>query len=68
MKLNADEQSMLDGDGEPGAAVWQKAMDLLVRYGEAVDQDPLQMIETDDWVMMDGGTGTVKITKAALRD
>lgn len=35
---------------------------------EAVDQGPLQMIETANWVMVDRGTGTVRFTKAALRD
>ena len=33
-----------------------------------LDQDPLQVIETGDWVKVDGDTGTVEITTAAARD
>ena len=28
-----------------------------------LDRDPLEIIETGDWVVVDGNTGTVKITK-----
>ncbi|NQV56228.1 MAG: aconitase X catalytic domain-containing protein [Rhodospirillales bacterium] len=41
MKLNAEEQAMRDGDGKPGADARQMAMDLLVRYGEALDAERL---------------------------
>lgn len=41
MKLNAEEQAMLDGDGAPGAEARQKAMNLLVRYGEALGAEKL---------------------------
>ena len=33
-----------------------------------LDQDPLQVIETGDWVKVDGDAGTVEITKAAAGD
>jgi predicted aconitase with swiveling domain len=31
-----------------------------------LDRDPLELIETGDWVRVDGDTGTVEITKKAL--
>jgi predicted aconitase with swiveling domain len=31
-----------------------------------LDQDPLDLIETGDWVRVDGDTGTVEITKKAV--
>ena len=33
-----------------------------------LDQDPLDVIETGDWVKVDGDAGTVEITKAAARE
>ena len=30
------------------------------------DRDPLELIETGDWVRVDGDTGTVEVTKKAL--
>ncbi len=33
-----------------------------------LDQDPLDIIETGDWVRVDGDAGTVEITKAAAGD
>ena len=63
MRLAADEQAMLDGNEGPGR---QEAIDLPFRYGEALgavvthapamtdfDRDPLEVIETGDWVKVD---------------
>ncbi len=71
MRLTANEQAMLDG--REGKAK-QKAMELLVRYAEALgavvtgvptvtdlDGDPLALIESGDWVRVDGDAGTVEI-------
>ena len=47
------------------------ALGVVVMRSPAVtelDQDPLQVIETGDWVKVDGDAGTVEITKAAARD
>ena len=33
-----------------------------------LDQDPLQVIKTGDWVRVDGNTGRVEITNHLLRD
>lgn len=75
MKLADQEMAMLD-EGEGKAR--RKAMDLLVRYGEApgaavlrcpsvtdFDQDPLTIIETGDWVMLDADRGSDEVRKMA---
>ena len=64
MKLNAEGQSTLDGDDGYDRQYSRFHLDA----DEAAAQNSLQMTETDAWVMADGGTGTVKINKAALRD
>ena len=46
------------------------ALGVVVMRSPAVtelDQDPLAVIETGDWVKVDGDTGTVEITKASAR-
>ncbi|RZF29189.1 DUF521 domain-containing protein [Paraburkholderia sp. UYCP14C] len=57
MQLNDDERAMLDG--RDGAAV-QRAMDLLVRYGEALDAP--RLVDTNNVC------GTVGATMPFLRD
>jgi predicted aconitase len=57
MRLNADEQAMLDG--RDGAAV-QRAMDLLVRYGEALGAE--RLVDTRNVC------GTISATTPFMRD
>jgi predicted aconitase len=57
MKLAPDEQAMLDGDKGPAR---QKAMELLVRYGEALG--------AEDFVDTDNVTGTMGGSSTYVRD
>lgn len=60
MKLNAEEQAMLDGDGQPGAEARQKAMNLLVRNGEALGAE--RLVDTNNV------TGTAGSSSIFIRD
>lgn len=56
MKLNAQEQAMLDGDGQPGADARQKAMHLLLRYGEALGAE--RLVDTNNVAGTAGSSST----------
>ncbi|MGC1441985.1 MAG: aconitase X, partial [Burkholderiaceae bacterium] len=57
MKLNDDEKAMRDGRDGPAIA---KAMDLLVRYGEALG--------ADDLINVSNVAGTVGATTPFMRE
>ena len=57
MRLNADEQAMLDGRDGPAV---QRAMDLLMRYGEALDAE--RLVDTNNVA------GTISATTPYMRD